>query len=87
MFDDFKELLSIFNAQKVKYPIVGGYAVSYCRVGPRTQPKRVCRRTARASPESLDIADVPSGQSDSGGKWGFMTLTRDRRLEPRLLKG
>jgi hypothetical protein len=29
MFDDFKELLSIFNAQKVKYLIVGGYAVSF----------------------------------------------------------
>src|ERR1019366_10323097 len=29
MFDDFKELLSIFNDQKVKYLIVGGYAVSY----------------------------------------------------------
>jgi hypothetical protein len=28
MFNDFKELLSIFNAQKVKYLIVGGYAVS-----------------------------------------------------------
>lgn len=29
MFDDFKELLSIFNALKVKYLIVGGYAVSF----------------------------------------------------------
>jgi hypothetical protein len=29
MFHDFKELLSIFNSQKVKYLIVGGYAVSY----------------------------------------------------------
>ena len=29
MFDDFKELFSIFNAQKVKYLIVGGYAVSF----------------------------------------------------------
>jgi hypothetical protein len=29
MFDDFKELLSIFNAHKVKYLIVGGYAVSF----------------------------------------------------------
>jgi hypothetical protein len=28
MFTDFKELLSIFNAQKVKCLIVGGYAVS-----------------------------------------------------------
>lgn len=29
MFDDFKELLSIFNAHNVKYLIVGGYAVSF----------------------------------------------------------
>jgi hypothetical protein len=29
MFSDFKELLSIFNARKVKYLIVGGYAVSF----------------------------------------------------------
>ena len=29
MFDDFKELLSIFNDQRVKYLIVGGYAVSF----------------------------------------------------------
>lgn len=28
MFDDFKELLSAFNAHSVKYLIVGGYAVS-----------------------------------------------------------
>jgi hypothetical protein len=28
MFDDFKELLSLFNAHSVKYLIVGGYAVS-----------------------------------------------------------
>src|ERR1700692_975091 len=29
MFDDFKELLSAFNAHRVKYLIVGGYAVSF----------------------------------------------------------
>lgn len=29
MFDDFKELLSAFNARHVKYLIVGGYAVSF----------------------------------------------------------
>jgi hypothetical protein len=29
MFHDFKELLSIFNSQNVKYLIVGGYAVSF----------------------------------------------------------
>ncbi|MGA9071673.1 MAG: nucleotidyl transferase AbiEii/AbiGii toxin family protein [Terracidiphilus sp.] len=29
MYDDFKELLSAFNAHSVKYLVVGGYAVSY----------------------------------------------------------
>jgi hypothetical protein len=28
MFDEFKELLSIFNAKRVRYLVVGGYAVS-----------------------------------------------------------
>ena len=28
MFDEFKELLSIFNAKSVRYVVVGGYAVS-----------------------------------------------------------
>ena len=29
MFQDFNELLSIFNAQSVEYLVVGGYAVSF----------------------------------------------------------
>jgi hypothetical protein len=29
MYPDFKELLSLFNAHKVKYLVVGGYAVSF----------------------------------------------------------
>ena len=29
MFDDLKELLSVFNAHGVKYLIVGGYGVSF----------------------------------------------------------
>lgn len=29
MFQDFKELLSAFNAHRVRYLIVGGYAVSF----------------------------------------------------------
>src|SRR5208337_1805118 len=29
MFQDFKDLLSAFNAHNVKYLIVGGYAVSF----------------------------------------------------------
>jgi len=29
MSDDFKKLLSVFNAHGVKYLVVGGYAVSF----------------------------------------------------------
>jgi Nucleotidyl transferase of unknown function (DUF2204) len=29
MFDDFKKLLSVFNAHGVQYLVVGGYAVSF----------------------------------------------------------
>jgi hypothetical protein len=29
MYEDFKELLSLFNEHKVKYLVVGGYAVSF----------------------------------------------------------
>ncbi len=29
MFNDFKELLSAFNAHSVRYLVVGGYAVSF----------------------------------------------------------
>jgi hypothetical protein len=29
MFKDFEELLSVFNDHKVKYLVIGGYAVSY----------------------------------------------------------
>jgi hypothetical protein len=28
MYSDFKELLSVLNANRVKYPVVGAYAVS-----------------------------------------------------------
>ena len=34
MYPDFKELLSLFNGHKVKYLVVGGYAVSFY-----TQPR------------------------------------------------
>jgi hypothetical protein len=29
MYQDFEDRLSAFHAQNVKYPIVGGYAVSF----------------------------------------------------------
>lgn len=52
MFDEFKELLSIFNARGVRYLVVGGYAVSF-----HAQPR---------STQDLDIViatDVANGSA------------------------
>ena len=47
MFDDFKELLSFFNAHNVKDLVVGGYAVSF-----HAQPRAGIRSKGEA--ESLE---------------------------------
>jgi len=39
MFDEFKELMSAFNARNVRYLIVGGYAVSL-HAQPRSTQER-----------------------------------------------
>jgi predicted nucleotidyltransferase len=52
MFDDFKELLSIFNDQKVKYLIVGGYAVSF-----HAQPRAT---------KDIDLYGSNSGEAHGG---------------------
>ncbi len=49
MFDDFKELLSALNASKVKYLVVGGYAVSY-----HAQPRNT---------KDLDIFVLPTSKN------------------------
>ncbi len=52
MFDEFKELLSIFNARGVRYLVVGGYAVSF-----HAQPR---------STQDLDIViatDIANGSA------------------------
>jgi hypothetical protein len=61
MFDDFKELLSIFNAQKVKYLIVGGYAVSL-----HAQPRATKDIDLLIKPD----ADNAKGVYDALGRFG-----------------
>ena len=52
MFDEFKELLSIFNARKVRYLVVGGYAVSL-----HAQPR---------STQDVDILIAPDAENARG---------------------
>ena len=49
MFKDFKELLSVFNAHRVRYLIVGGYAVSF-----HAQPRAT---------KDIDILIDPAGDN------------------------
>ena len=49
MFDEFKELLSIFNARNVRYLVVGGYAVSL-----HAQPR---------STQDIDILIAPDAEN------------------------
>ncbi len=53
MFDDFKDLLSAFNAGNVRYLIVGGYAVSL-----HAQPRATKDLDILISPDAANSAAV-----------------------------
>ena len=57
MFDEFKELLSIFNARGVRYVVVGGYAVSL-----HAQPR---------STQHIDILVAADGRFGTLGRGTF----------------
>ncbi len=62
MFDEFKELLSIFNARKVRYLVVGGYAVSL-----HAQPR---------STQDIDILIASERGKRARGLWGVAGVRR-----------
>ena len=57
---DYRDLLSIFNAEGVRYLIVGGYAVMI-----HTEPRYT---------KDLDLGDS-SAQEPTGAFWGNRSLT------------
>ena len=64
MFDDFKELLSIFNAHSVKYLIVGGYAVSF-----HAQPRATKDIALWIKPDAKNAKAVYAALANSGHRW------------------
>lgn len=76
MYPDFKELLSIFNAHRVKYLIVGGYAVGF-----HSQPR------ATKDLDLLVRPDPPNAQAvyDSLAQFGapLETVTPEDFLDRR----
>ena len=64
MFDDFKELLSIFNDQKVKYLIVGGYAVSL-----HAQPRATKDIDLLIQPAPANGKAVSPAKTNNGKNW------------------
>jgi hypothetical protein len=61
MFEDFKELLSIFNARQVRYLIVGGYAVSL-----HAQPRATKDMDLLIKPDAANAAAVFEGLAAFG---------------------
>jgi len=53
MYPDFKELLSLFNGHKVKYLVVGGYAVSF-----HAQPRATKDLDILIKPDPVNAAAV-----------------------------
>ncbi len=72
MFQDYKDLLSAFNAHGVKYLIVGGYAVSF-HAQPRATKDidlfiKADAANARAAYAALASFGVPLGTSCRGSR-------------------
>ena len=68
MFQDFKELLSIFNAQNVKYLVVGGYAVSFY-----AQPRATKDIDLLIKPDADNAGAVYSALAKFGAPLGGLT--------------
>ncbi|MBI1867037.1 MAG: hypothetical protein HYS06_01845 [Methylocystis sp.] len=61
MYRDFKELLSIFNDNKVKYLVVGGYAVSF-----HAQPRATRDLDILIKPDAENAAAVYAALTEFG---------------------
>ncbi len=61
MYPDFKELLSQFNAHKVKYLVVGGYAVSF-----HAQPRATKDLDILIKADAADAASVYAALAEFG---------------------
>ena len=69
MFQDFKELLSIFNDQKVKYLIVGGYAVSLHAQPRATKDIDLLVKSDPDNAKAVFDALAKFGRHWKGSKW------------------
>ena len=66
MFDDFKELLSVLNKHKVKYLVVGAYAVGYHAQPRATKDLDVLIQPAPRNGEAVYRALVEFGAPNIG---------------------
>jgi Nucleotidyltransferase of unknown function (DUF6036) len=68
MYPDFKELLSQFNAHKVKYLVVGGYAVSF-----HAQPRATKDLDILIKPDAANAAAVYEALAKFGAQLDELT--------------
>jgi hypothetical protein len=68
MFQDFNELLSIFNAHSVKYLVVGGYAVSF-----HAQPRATKDIDLLIKPDTANAKSVYAALAEFGAPMEGLT--------------
>jgi len=81
MFQDLKELLSVFNSRRVKYLMVGGYAVSF-----HTQPRGTKDIDLPIKPDAENAEAVYAALAEFGAPMEGLTALDfiDRRTFFRL---
>jgi hypothetical protein len=81
MYPDFKELLSLFNAHKVKYLVVGGYAVSFHAQPRATKGLDILIKTDAANAAAVFAALAEFGAPLNGlTPEGFIEMGKFYRL-------
>jgi len=70
MFQDFKELLSAFNAHQVRYLVVGGYAVSF-----HAQPRATKDMDLLIGPDPVNSVAVHAALTEFGAPVAGLSAT------------
>ena len=77
MFQDFNELLSIFNAHSVKYLVVGGYAVSFHAQPRATKDIDLLIQAAADNAKAVYAALAKFGAQDFTQRGKFFRMGRE----------
>ena len=76
---DFKELLSVFNSRKVRYLMIGGYAVTL-----HAQPRATKDLDLLVSPDADNVKALYAALAEFGAPLGGLRAADFMELNPTL---